>query len=159
MIELPFSFCSASPRKNADIMWVSSVEPITIISEGIITDRILIGIPSQPMSPNVQIMASTEVINGMIAARTLRMKNRIDPTSTRADSGPSNLKSSVRLCCNSALIRGGPTWNICSKWVRWGSISASNSLKTSNKKNFQFKIFNAILINFKKLRTQEWIKR
>ena len=71
---------SSSPRKNAAIMCVSSVDPITIINEGIIALRILSGIPIQPNIPKVQIIVSSDVTNGTMADNQLRMNIKMAKT-------------------------------------------------------------------------------
>ena len=97
---------------------MSSVDPITIINEGIIALRMLRGTPIQPNAPKVQIIVISEVTNGTMADNQLRIKIKIDTTRTTTDSGPSNIKSSYKLFFNSALIRGGPTCAIRSKSER-----------------------------------------
>lgn len=71
--------------------------------------RILMGMPTQPKNPNVQIMVNADVVRGTRAERPLRIKKRIDRTSIRADKGPNNVKSSYKLDFSSAFILGGPT--------------------------------------------------
>ena len=91
--ELP-CFFSLRPRKKAAIICVSSVDPITIIREGIIALKIFRGTPNQPIIPKVQIIVSSDVTNGTKADNQLRMKIKIDRIRITTDKGPSKIKSS-----------------------------------------------------------------
>ena len=75
--ELPGGF-SSRPRKKAAIICVSSVDPITIIREGIIALKIFRGTPNQPIIPKVQVIVSSEVTNGTKADNQLRIKIKMD---------------------------------------------------------------------------------
>ena len=101
-----------------------------MISDGSMALRMLIGIPSQPSTPNVQMMVTPAVMSGITAGTQLRMNSTTETTSISADSGPSRMKSWNSASFNSTVMRGGPTCTICSKWLRPFASSASSELYT-----------------------------